>query len=188
MATSSRSEQARAIEKRAAILHAATELLLNEGLRGVTHRQVAAEAKVPVGSIGYYYSTREKRVVTCLDQFFVSRRKVFHEIMGGSVDLKDPVQFAEAVVNVISCAQAERVRQTVYAFVDSEREPGEVQAFSSAGLEELKGMVTKMMEQHGVDGLNSTRVVQVAVGAAVTENHRDAPVSAVIDLLRVAEQ
>lgn len=83
MATSSRSEQARAIEKRAAILHAATELLLNEGLRGVTHRQVAAEAKVPVGSIGYYYSTREKLVVTCLDQLFESRRKVFHEIMGG---------------------------------------------------------------------------------------------------------
>ena len=66
MATSSRSEQARAIEKRAAILHAATELLLNEGLRGVTHRQVAAEAKVPVGSIGYYYSTREKLVVLSL--------------------------------------------------------------------------------------------------------------------------
>ena len=59
MVVASRSEQARAVEKRSAILDAAIDLLLTEGLRGLTHRQVAAAAAVPVGSIGYYYSTRD---------------------------------------------------------------------------------------------------------------------------------
>ena len=49
----SRGEQARAVEKRSAILDAAIRLLLTEGMKGVTHRQVAAAASVPVGSIGY---------------------------------------------------------------------------------------------------------------------------------------
>lgn len=185
---STRAEQARAVEKRAAILHAATELLLNEGLRGVTHRQVAAEAGVPVGSIGYYYTTREKLVVTCLDQLFAARRNVFHEIMNGSADLDDPAQFATAVADVIACGKPQRIRQVVYAFVESERELGEVRDFSTKGLEELQGMITEMMEKTNVEGVNSTRIVQVAVGAAVTELESDAPVSAVVDLLRIAER
>lgn len=182
----SRGEQARAIEKRAAILNAAIELLLSEGLRGVTHRQVAAAAGVPVGSIGYYYSTREKLVVTCLEKLFDERRRAFTQAMEGDVDLKDPVQFAESVVDIIGCGCVDRSRNVVYAFVESEREAGEIREYSQQVLDALREMIQKMMRKAGIEGLSASRVAQIAIGTAVTELHRDAPVAAVADLLRLA--
>lgn len=181
-----RNEQARAVEKRAAILNAAVDLLLSEGLRGVTHRQVAAAAGVPVGSIGYYYSTREKLVVTCLEKLYDDRRHAFKRTMGGGVDLKDPVQFAESVVDIIGCGRVDLSRNVVYAFVESEREAGEVRDYSEQVLAELHKMITEMMREAGIEGLSASRVAQIAIGSAVTEVHRDAPVAAVTDLLRLA--
>lgn len=183
---SRRGEQARAVEKRAAILNAAIKLLLDEGLRGVTHRQVAASAGVPVGSIGYYYSTREKLVVTCLEKLFDERRHAFKHAMGDDVDLTDPVQFAESVVDIIGCGCVKRTRNVVYAFVESEREDGEIREYSEQVLVELHKMITEMMRVAGIEGLSASRVAQIAIGSAVTEPHRDAPVAAVTDLLRLA--
>lgn len=174
------------MEKRAAILNAATELLLDEGLRGVTHRQVAASAGVPVGSIGYYYSTREKLVVTCLEKLSDERRHAFKRTMDGDIDLTDPVQFAESAVYVISCGCVKRTRNVVYAFVESQRVEGEIRDYSEQVLAELHRMLTEMMRVAGIEGLSASRVAQIAIGSAVTELHRDAPVAAVTDLLRLA--
>ena len=58
-------QQQRARTKRDAIHEATVRLLLAEGMRAVTHRQVAAIADVPVGSIGYYFDSREKLIMTC---------------------------------------------------------------------------------------------------------------------------
>lgn len=64
--TNRRARQARAIEKRKAILDSAIELMFAQGLQGVTHRQVAARASVPVGSIGYYFNTRDELLIHAL--------------------------------------------------------------------------------------------------------------------------
>lgn len=66
VATVRRAQQARAIEKRQSILDSAVELMFAQGLQGVTHRQVAARASVPVGSIGYYFNTRDELLVHAL--------------------------------------------------------------------------------------------------------------------------
>lgn len=66
VATGGRARQARAIEKRKSILDSAIELMFAQGLQGVTHRQVAARASVPVGSIGYYFNTRDELLIHAL--------------------------------------------------------------------------------------------------------------------------
>lgn len=180
----SRSEQARAVEKRSAILDAAIDLLLTEGLRGLTHRQVAAAAAVPVGSIGYYYSTRDKLVATCFEQLVQGRHDAFKRAKAGGVELSDPVQLAEAVVDVVACGQPHRARAVVTAFIEAQREAGECVRRAT---DELKDLIAELLQRAGVD-FNAARVLQIVVGTAVTENHENAPVAAVADLLRLAEK
>lgn len=182
-----RSEQSRAVEKRKSILRAATELLLSEGLKGVTHRQVASAAGVPVGSIGYYYSTREKLIATCFEQLAATRQVAYENAMSGRVDLTDPVQFAESVVDVISCGRPHRTRELSSAFIDAQREGGEVEQLVERTLTQLRSMLTEMMGRAGVEGITSSRVLQMVIGTALTEEHPTAPVAAVTDLLRLAE-
>lgn len=176
------------MEKRNSILHSALELLLAEGLKGVTHRQVAAAANVPVGSIGYYYSTREKLVATCFEHLTEARRAVFQRVTNGSVDLKDPVEFSESVVDVIACGRTDRAKEVMSAFVDAQREGGEVSDYVEGTLRELRAMVDDMLKRAGVDTLPSSRVVQIVIGAAVSDSNQNAPVVAVADLLRMAEK
>lgn len=183
-----RSEQARAVEKRSAILHAAMTLLLADGLKGVTHRQVAAAASVPVGSIGYYYSTRDKLVATCFDRLVEGRQAAFERAIEDGSDLEDPVCLAEAAVDVVACGQPERARAVIAAFVEARSEPNEVGASVERALQELKGMIAEMLRRSGVEQLSSARVLQIVVGTALTEPHPNAPVAAVADLLRLAEK
>ncbi|MDK8879972.1 TetR family transcriptional regulator [Corynebacterium sp. MSK008] len=183
----SRSEQARAVEKRSAILDAAIELLLTEGLKGLTHRQVAAAAAVPVGSIGYYYSTRNKLVATCFGKLVQGRLDAFKRAKDGGVELSDPVQLAEAVVDVVACGQPERASAVVTAFVEAHRESDEVGDYVRRALEQVKGLIAELLQLAGVD-FNASRVLQIVVGTALTESHENAPVAAVADLLRLAEK
>lgn len=75
MTVARRAQQARAIEKKRQILDAAVVLMFEKGVQGVTHRQVASRAKVPVGSIGYYYNTREDLLVTAVAELRSWRRR-----------------------------------------------------------------------------------------------------------------
>ncbi|OFT58635.1 hypothetical protein HMPREF3151_03935 [Corynebacterium sp. HMSC05H05] len=183
----SRSEQARAVEKRSAILDAAIGLLLTEGVKGLTHRQVAAVASVPVGSIGYYYSSRNKLVATCFERLVQGRIDAYERATAQEVDLSDPVQLAEAVVDVVACGQPERAGAVVTAFVEAHREADEVGEYVRRALEEVKRLIADLLQRAGVD-FNAARVLQIVVGAALTESHENAPVAAVADLLRLAEK
>ena len=183
----SRSEQARAVEKRSAILDAAINLLLAEGLKGLTHRQVAAGASVPVGSIGYYYSTRDKLVATCFERLVQGRLDAFERANAEDVELSDPEQLAEAVVDVVTCGQPERAQAVVTAFIEAQRDPGEVGDYVLGALDELKDLIAELLRRAGVD-FNAARVLQIVVGTALTESHENAPVAAVADLLRLAER
>lgn len=183
----SRSEQARAVEKRSAILDAAIDLLLAEGLKGLTHRQVAAAASVPVGSIGYYYSTRDKLVATCFEQLVQGRLEAMERAKGAEVELSDPVQLAEAVVDVVACGQTPRASAVVAAFIEAQRETGKVGDYVRQSTDELKDLIAALLQRAGVD-FNAARVLQIVVGTALTERHENAPVAAVADLLRLAEK
>lgn len=176
------------MEKRGVILESALELLLTEGLKGVTHRQVAAAAGVPVGSIGYYYSTRDKLVATCFERLVDGRHAAYGQATSGEVDLADPVCLAEASVSVVACGQPERARAVVSAFIEGQREDSEVGDSIERALAELKEMIAELLRRGGVEQLSSARVLQIVVGAAVTERHPTAPVAAVADLLRLAER
>lgn len=59
--------QGRGRQRRAAILEATVALMFDAGIAAVTHRQVAEAARVPLGSIRYYFSTREDLLLAAAD-------------------------------------------------------------------------------------------------------------------------
>jgi len=65
--------QLRAVQRHDAILRAARELMIREGMSAVTHRQVADAAEVPLSSIRYYFSTREDLLQACMRQIMGER-------------------------------------------------------------------------------------------------------------------
>lgn len=91
-------------------------------------------------------------------------------------------------MDVVACGQSERAGTIITAFVEAQREPNEVGATVERALQELKGMIGEMLRRGGVEQLNAARVLQIAVGTALTEQHRNAPIAAVADLLRLAEK
>lgn len=63
-----RAEQERSLRRRTEILNAAILLLTRSGMNGVTHRSVAAEAGASLGSIRYYFESREALLLACIDR------------------------------------------------------------------------------------------------------------------------
>lgn len=57
-ARSTRATQARSVARRLAILEATLRIVARDGVAGVTHRTVAAEAGVPVTSTTYYFESK----------------------------------------------------------------------------------------------------------------------------------
>lgn len=74
--TGARAPQARAVEKKRAIITAAIEIMFAAGLPKVTHRQVATRAGVPVGSIGYYFHTRDELLVRAVEEIGYRRAEL----------------------------------------------------------------------------------------------------------------
>lgn len=53
-------------ERLSAIAEAGLRLIAREGLRGLTHRAVDAEAELPMGSTSYYFRKRDDLVAACV--------------------------------------------------------------------------------------------------------------------------
>ena len=55
-------------ERRAAIADAAIRLVATRGVRGLTHRAVDAELRLPAGSTSYYLRTRHALLAACVER------------------------------------------------------------------------------------------------------------------------
>lgn len=60
--------QRRGEKRREAIVQASIGLVLERGMASATHRNVADVAQVPLGSIRYYFSTREDLLLAAVDR------------------------------------------------------------------------------------------------------------------------
>ncbi|AWH93404.1 TetR/AcrR family transcriptional regulator [Dietzia lutea] len=87
--------QVRGQQRRSAILDAATSLLFGSGMSAVTHRQVAAAANVPLGSIRYYFSTREDLLLAAVDRLETERSLAADKALVEASESATPREAAE---------------------------------------------------------------------------------------------
>lgn len=149
-----RAEQSRAIQKREVILRAAIEILLNEGLREVTHRQVAARAGVPVGSIGYYYVSREKLLETCFTELAKVRTMIAEEQLGLATSTDSDDLVAWRLVESLTLGSRKDLPGLIGALIDGLREPGT-----------LSGLVTELYADSVVEAEKILKASNVALDA-----------------------
>lgn len=177
-----RAEQSRAVAKRRAILQAATDLLYSEGLRGVTHRNVAARAGVPVGSIGYYYSNRERLLATCFDGIARQRRELVDQALAGGATPASLSDLADLVVRVIAGGEIAHVAGLVTATVDVQHEGPELNSELAAHWGGITDAVQSVLDAASYTALTGRQLVRSIVGATVYSMLRDEPAYSIVAL------
>jgi DNA-binding transcriptional regulator YbjK len=117
--------QSRGEERRDRILRATLAVLGRDGITGVTHRRVADEAGVPLGSLTYWFATKDDLLREALMLFVeeeVTRLRELGEQMSGA-DVT-PRQIAERFSAAIEAEEhrAEQVAQ-YELYVEAARNP-----------------------------------------------------------------
>ncbi|WJY68599.1 TetR/AcrR family transcriptional regulator [Corynebacterium auris] len=185
-------EQARAVSKRKAILDAATSLMVAGGLRRVTHRQVAAQANVPVGSVGYYYSSREQLIEVCFAQIHERRLDVARRILAEAAPGRSAAEVADDVIAIATAGDPEGVPGLIYSVVDAQRElEGPRRARVGEHVRKALELIDDLLERSGFSTITARDATFALIGAGVLadperENLHGSARSAVIAALTPA--
>ncbi|AKK11633.1 TetR/AcrR family transcriptional regulator [Corynebacterium uterequi] len=161
----SRSKQSRGVEKKAGILDAAIDLMFLHGLPGVTHRQVAARANVPVGSVGYYFHSRDELVVQAIATVAQRRSdyaRKLREIIPGDTPL-----LIELLLETCAPEAATLLAGWVKIGMDCARESEEFRKAWSQVLKEALADVRAVLTQAGRTNVSADVVFLMINGAAV---------------------
>jgi AcrR family transcriptional regulator len=121
------SRQRRGIVRRKAILDAAVELLLANGMAAITHRAVADAAATPLGAIRYYFRTREALLLACLDVVESERDAAAADIVRTASGWAHPPPVEATAGLLVRSYMGPRLddctlRGTIGWFIDSARE------------------------------------------------------------------
>lgn len=169
-------QQQRARTKRDAIHEATVRLLLAEGMRAVTHRQVAAIADVPVGSIGYYFDSREKLIMTCFERVHALQNQILEDALADPKVREDREALAFAILNLTANGYPEQVRSIIAVTIDAGREGAVLQKMVRCQIEEAVRCIDQMLEYAGVTQVNGRQALGALVGAALVGTSWDKPV------------
>lgn len=163
-----RAQQTRAIAKKKQILDAAVSLMFEKGVQGVTHRQVASLANVPVGSIGYYYDTREDLLVTAVMELGARRRREAEAILG-EVDAPRPAEdVADLLLRLLVGAEPTRDVLTGWLAImlDGVRESQALRAALDGLRRELYTDFRTLLDAAGYPDVQESRL-NVRIGGVV---------------------
>jgi DNA-binding transcriptional regulator YbjK len=90
-------------QRRRAILEAALRVIADGGVEAVTHRRVAAEARVPLGSTTYYFASRDDLVQEAFRHYLAEVGQALTQLSGST----PPATLAEAVGILVDLTRRE---------------------------------------------------------------------------------
>lgn len=103
------------ITRREQVLDAAITVLGTQGVRGVTHRAVDAEAGVPQGTTSNHFRTRDALFEGVVERFVVRERAAFEELAKGG-EPRSPLELAAVLADWTVAAVGPRRELTVARF------------------------------------------------------------------------
>lgn len=177
--------QARAVERRDLILRAAQELLFEKGMRAVTHRQVAARADVPVGSIGYYFNSRDELLVTALGEANKGWEERLPRLLKAAEPGMSRQQSARLLLDLVVGGEItpQSLRNSVTIAVDCARESPLLQEALAVRRESINSMLAEMLAALGFPTLRTGTLLSTIAGsvAVCIFNQREDIVEVVTD-------
>jgi DNA-binding transcriptional regulator YbjK len=139
-----------AITRREQVLDAAITVLGTQGVRGVTHRAVDAEAGVPQGTTSNHFRTRDALFEGVVERFVVRERAAFEEL-AKTADLRDPQDLAAVLARWMVAAVGPRRELTISRFailVEAAIRPPLRRKLTAAAAE-VTGWATELMRAAG---------------------------------------
>lgn len=164
----SRARQQRSVERRTAILTAARQLLINEGMKAVSHRRVAEAAGVPIGSVGYYFSSREELLLQCLTADDEARAGTAQDAREGATPGLDPEDVGARVVRTVWGEVPEDLVGRVGVAMDGVRESSLLQEQIREGRAALDADLRELLAECGYPERYAELVLNVANGSIVS--------------------
>lgn len=99
---------ARTETTRHALLTAALDVAAEHGVKGVTHRRVAAAAGLSLGLTSYYFSSLDDLILEAFKLFVASTSSRYEEHFGAADDEEGVVNAALAIVTALKDSQRDR--------------------------------------------------------------------------------
>jgi DNA-binding transcriptional regulator YbjK len=115
--------QDRSVARREALLRAAIELLAEGGARAVTHRAVAARAKVPLAATTYYFESIGKLTEEALRLHMTERVEELHELASGAAAGQSVTEIAERFIDALIKREPAAVVAQFEVYLEAARNP-----------------------------------------------------------------
>jgi DNA-binding transcriptional regulator YbjK len=97
------------VGRREQILEAALRVIGRSGRQAVTHRAVAEEAGVPLGSTTYYFDSRDDLLGQALEYVAASEAERYDERAGELRSVKTPHELADRLIDELVAAAKDRI-------------------------------------------------------------------------------
>ncbi|WP_109506895.1 TetR/AcrR family transcriptional regulator [Nocardioides speluncae] len=181
--------QDRSLARREALLRAAIELLAEGGARAVTHRAVAARAKVPLAATTYYFESIGKLTEEALRLHMTERVEELHELAAGATAGQSVTEIAERFIEALIDRESAAVVAQFEVFLEAARNPAlrDVVAYSLEASEKLAEEILAALGARR-PAQAATALVAMVNGFALNRLGRPLPVAedaaAMLDAMR----
>ena len=159
--------QQRSTDRRDAILEAARSILATQGIRGVSHRRVADQAGVSVGSVGYYFSSRETLLIECLGADERDRQSHADTALRSASPELDEADIGALVVTTIWGGRTASLVGRVWVAMDGVRESEALRGHARKGRQALDADLRALLAACGYPQTHASFVLMVANGSIV---------------------
>lgn len=170
MATVGAARYAKGARRRAVLIEAAADLLLDEGLASLSHRAVAARAGLPLATTTYYFTSAEE----LRDEALRSIAETWAARAGAAVAALptriDAAQAARAIAGIIGAdASPQRMLLMYERYLEAGRHE-RLRSVVVAWNARLRDLVAEILTRADLpcDGASAALVLAMADGAAVT--------------------
>jgi DNA-binding transcriptional regulator YbjK len=116
-------QQVRGEERRERILRATLQVIARDGIGGVTHRSAAAEADVPLGSLTYWFATKDDLLREALRLFVDDETERLRRVGEGLTEGMDPEAIADRFGEVLESGDGTAQVAQFELYLEASRNP-----------------------------------------------------------------
>lgn len=116
-------QQVRGEERRERILRATLGVIARDGIAAVTHRRVAADADVPLGSLTYWFATKDDLLRDALRLFVDEETERLHRVGEDLVEGMPPEEIAERFAEALEAGDGDDQVAQFELYLEAARNP-----------------------------------------------------------------
>lgn len=140
-------------ERRERILDATLDVLAEHGVSGLTHRLIAAQADVPLGSVTYHFSSLADLRAQAFERFVAEQSMQFEQLFQ---DVRNAEQLVEILTDLVHASPSRRrsARLGFELHLAALRDP-ELRALTTAWTEHSRRVMARFTSSDNADRLDA---------------------------------